>query len=66
MKVLFDSGCAATLVNHELIRNLRQTRDQKTKWRTKAGKFTTTNKCNITLITYLHSMNIGKLPGIVM
>ena len=48
MKILFDSGCAATLVNHELVSNLRQTRDQKTKWRTKAGKFTTTNKCNIT------------------
>ena len=47
MKILFDSGCAATLVN-ELVSNLRQTRDKKTKWRTKAGKFTTTNKCNIT------------------
>ena len=46
MKILFDSGCAATLVNHELVSNLRQTRDQKTKWRTKAGKFTTTNKCS--------------------
>ena len=48
MKILFDSGCAATLVNHELVKDLKQTRDKKTRWRTKAGKFTTSNKCNIT------------------
>ena len=48
MKILFDSGCAATLVNHQLVNDLKQTREGKTKWRTKAGKFTTTNKCNIT------------------
>ena len=48
MNILFDSGCAATLVNHELVKDLKQTRENKTKWRTKAGKFTTSNKCNIT------------------
>ena len=48
MTVLFDSGCAATLVNHRLVKDLKQTRENKTKWRTKAGKFTTTNKCKIT------------------
>ena len=48
MRILFDSGCAATLVNHQLVNDLKQTREGKTKWRTKAGKFTTTNKCNIT------------------
>ena len=48
MKILFDSGCAATLVNHELVKDLKQTRDKKTRWQTKAGKFTTSNKCNIT------------------
>ena len=30
MKILFDSGCAATLVNHELVKDLKQTRDKKT------------------------------------
>ena len=48
MKKLFASGCAATLVNHELVKDLKQSRDKKTRWRTKAGKFTTSNKCNIT------------------
>ena len=48
MKILFDSGCGATLINHKLVKELKQTREQKTKWRTKAGKFTTSNKCNIT------------------
>ena len=48
MKVLFDSGCGATLINHELVKELKQTREKKTKWRTKAGKFTTSHKCNIT------------------
>ena len=48
MKVLFDSGCAATLVSNELVKDLKQTREKKTKWRTKTGKFTTSNKCNIT------------------
>ena len=40
MTVLFDSRCAATLVNHRLVKDLKQTRENKTKWRTKAGKFT--------------------------
>ena len=56
MRVLFDSACAATLVNRQLVNYLEQTREGKTKWRTKAGKFTTTNKCDITfkIITILH------------
>ena len=48
MTVLFDSGCTATLVNHRLVNDLKQIRENKTKWQTKAGKFTTTNKCKIT------------------
>ena len=31
MKILFDSGCAATLVNHRLVKDLKQTRENKTK-----------------------------------
>ena len=30
------------------MKGLKQPRENKTKWRTKAGKFTTTNKCKIT------------------
>ena len=48
MKVLFDTGCGSTLINHKLVKELKQTREKKTKWRTKAGKFTTSNKCNVT------------------
>jgi len=48
MKVLFDSGCGATLVNYQLVETLKQTKDKKTKWHTKAGKFTTSNRCNVT------------------
>ena len=63
MKILFDSGCAgATLVNHELVNDLKQTRDKKTRWQTKAGKFTTSNKCNITFklpAFYEHSREIS-------
>ena len=40
MKILFDSGCAATLVNHELVSNLRQTRDQKTTSTSQILRFT--------------------------
>ena len=35
MKILFDSGCAATLVNDELVKDHKQTRDKKTTLGTK-------------------------------
>ena len=48
MRILLDSGCAATLINHNLVKTLESTIDKKTKWITKAGNFTTNRKCEIT------------------
>ena len=45
MRILLDSGCGATLINHSLIRKLKTSTDKKTKWTTKAGKFSTNKKC---------------------
>ena len=47
IKILLDSGCAATLVNGDLISKLKTTADTKTKWTTKAGNFKTNRKCKI-------------------
>ena len=48
LRVLLDSGCAATLVNSKFLKNLRKKRSTKTTWTTKAGAFTTTEKCKCT------------------
>ena len=45
MKILLDSGCGATLINQSLIGKLKTTKEQKCKWKTKAGNFTTNRKC---------------------
>jgi hypothetical protein len=45
VRVLFDSGCAATLVNHKFLKKLKKKQSLNTKWTTKAGTFTTTAKC---------------------
>ena len=47
MKILLDSGCGATLINQSLIGKLKTTKEQKCKWKTKAGNFTTNRKCKI-------------------
>jgi len=48
LRILLDSGCGATLINESLIKNLKTTKDKTTKWTTKAGKFSTSSKCNVT------------------
>jgi hypothetical protein len=47
MQILLVSGCGATLINHSLIGKLKTSTDKKTKWTTKAGKFSTNKKCCI-------------------
>ena len=48
MRVLLDSGCGATLINHSLIGKLKTTNQKKTtKWKTKAGTFNTDKRCKI-------------------
>jgi hypothetical protein len=45
MRILLNSGCAATLINHSLIMTLDTTKEIKTKWTTKAGEFCTHRMC---------------------
>jgi hypothetical protein len=47
LKILFDFGCGATLVNTIFVDKLTMTKETKTKWTTKAGKFSTTRKCEV-------------------
>ena len=47
MRILLDSGCAATLINQNLVKTLKTTKENRTKWTTKAGNFSTHRKCEI-------------------
>ena len=46
-RVLFDSGCSATLINKRFVRHWKKTDVKATKWSTKAGSFKTKRKCDI-------------------
>ena len=46
-RVLFDSGCGATLINKSLTKKLISTMDKQTKWSTKGGEFKTSSKCKV-------------------
>ena len=48
MKILFDSGCAATLVKSSFLTKLKKVKVKNTTWKTKAGSFSTTEKCKCT------------------
>jgi hypothetical protein len=41
MRILLDSGCAATLINQNFVKTLKTTKEYRTKWTTKAGNFST-------------------------
>ena len=47
VRVLFDTGCGATLIHHSLVKNLKQRITDTTTWKTKAGSFRTSRKCKI-------------------
>jgi hypothetical protein len=47
LRVLFDSGCSATLINKKFIRHWKKTARKPTKWSTKAGSFKTNRQCEI-------------------
>ena len=61
MKILFDTGCGATLIHHSLVENLKQKEDQPSNWSTKAGSFKTTRTCkiNFTLPAFHEKRNIS-------
>lgn len=50
LRILFDTGCGATLVNHTLVKRLRSKPTTTTRWSTKAGTFATTRKCKMTFV----------------
>jgi hypothetical protein len=39
LRVLFDSGCGATLINKKFVRHWKKTESKSTKWSTKGGSF---------------------------
>jgi hypothetical protein len=47
LRVLFDSGCGATLINKKFVRHWKKTESKSTKWSSKGGSFKTKRKCEI-------------------
>jgi hypothetical protein len=47
LRVLFDSGCGATLINNKIVRHWKKTENKSTKWSTNGGSFITKRKCEI-------------------
>jgi hypothetical protein len=47
MRILLDSGYVATLINQNLVKILKTTKENRTKWTTKAGDFSSHRKCEI-------------------
>ena len=39
VKVLFDTGCDATLINKKFVKKIKTTRNSTNKWNTKGGVF---------------------------
>jgi hypothetical protein len=48
MRILLDSSCAAPLINHSQNKTLDSTQENKIKWTTKIGEFSTHRWCEIT------------------
>jgi hypothetical protein len=47
IKILFDTGCGATLIHHSLVEKLKTKKTKPSNWSTKAGSFQTTRTCKI-------------------
>jgi hypothetical protein len=47
MRVLFDTGWSATLINYKLVNKLKKTKAPPTNWTTKAGNFKTDQKVKV-------------------
>ena len=46
-RVLFDSGCSATMINKRFVKHWKKQPVKEIKWSTKAGNFKTKRKCEI-------------------
>ena len=60
LKILFNTGCGATLIHHSLVGKHALQRDQPSNWSTKTGSFRTTKTCklNFTLPAFHEHRNI--------
>src|SRR5687767_6146344 len=47
LKILFDTGCGATLIHQSLVKRLKQKDNQPSNWNTKAGSCKTTKTCKM-------------------
>jgi len=47
IRILFDTGCGATLINHSMVSRLTQKQEKPCNWNTKAGSFQTSKTCKI-------------------
>ena len=47
IRILFDTGCGATLINHSMVERLQQKQEKPCNWNTKAGSFQTSKTCKI-------------------
>ena len=61
IKILFDTGCGATLIYHSLVKRLKSKKEQPSNWSTKAGSFQTTKtyKIKFTLPAFLEKRDIS-------
>src|SRR5687768_979007 len=61
LKILFDTGCGATLIHHSLVGKLALQTGRPSNWSTKAGNFRTTKTANLnfTLPAFHESRNIS-------
>ena len=61
LKILFDSGCGATLIHHSLVHRLKQCNNIPSNWSTKAGNFKTTKtyRVHFTLPAFHEKCNIS-------
>src|SRR5688500_6322583 len=61
LKILFDTGCGATLIHQSLVGRLTLQMDRPSNWSTKAGNFRTTKtaKLNFTLPAFHEHRNIS-------
>src|SRR5919112_1504498 len=61
LKILFDTGCGATLIHHSLVGKLALQMDRPSNWSTKAGSFRTTKtyKLKFTLPAFHEGRNIS-------
>src|SRR5687768_13138900 len=61
VKILFDTGFGATLIQHSLVGKLPLQMDRPSNWSTKAGSFKTTKTCkiNFTLPAFHEHRNIS-------